>query len=135
MICCRPLTNSARLRQRLSIVYARDTRWGSREFQLFSAPRTLRIAVSRVKGGTNFTGAGADEFAPPCSAAEALNARKVLGSPEKPLSMYVLLVRVCSVPRPSPRTKRMLASLQTVHEYFGEESGHKRRCRTSSESS
>src|SRR5271154_3425757 len=53
MISSLPLTNSARFRHRLSTVYPSDTRCGSREFQLFSAPRTFRIAVSRVNGGTN----------------------------------------------------------------------------------
>src|SRR5712671_294310 len=48
----RPSTNSARLRQRLSTVYARATRAGSREFQPSSASRTFSAAVSAVKGGS-----------------------------------------------------------------------------------
>src|ERR1700722_3143355 len=54
MISCLPLINSDRLRQRLSTVYPRATCSGLREFQLFSAPRTFRIAVSLVKGGARF---------------------------------------------------------------------------------
>src|SRR5271163_981058 len=52
MISSRPLTNSARLRQRLSIEYPRHVRCGSRVFQASSAPRTLATADSCVKGGT-----------------------------------------------------------------------------------
>src|SRR6185312_14497007 len=51
MISARPLTNSARLRQRLSSVYARATRSGSRVFHASSAARTFCAAVSAVKGG------------------------------------------------------------------------------------
>src|SRR5208282_4310772 len=51
MISARPLMNSARLRHRLSSVYAKETRSGSRLFQPSSAIRTLTIAVSRVNGG------------------------------------------------------------------------------------
>src|SRR5688572_26774062 len=47
----RPAKNSARLRQALSVVYASDTRWGSREFQASSAARAFCAAVSRVNGG------------------------------------------------------------------------------------
>src|SRR6185369_2173596 len=43
--------NSARFRQRLSTVYASETRSGSREFQPSSASRTFCAAVSGVKGG------------------------------------------------------------------------------------
>ena len=46
----RPGKNSARLRQRLSGVWARETRSGSRLFQASSARRTLRVAESRSKG-------------------------------------------------------------------------------------
>src|SRR5579862_8188222 len=76
MICSRPLTNSARLRHRQSMVYANATRCGSREFQPFSAPRTLRIAVSRVNGGTNFTGAGVGELPTPVPGLDALKIRE-----------------------------------------------------------
>src|SRR4051794_39945402 len=47
----RPTGNSARLRQRESIVYAEATRSGSRVFHPSSARRTFWMAVSRVKGG------------------------------------------------------------------------------------
>src|SRR6516164_2065825 len=44
--------NSARLRQRLSVVYASATRAGSRVFYASSAIRAFCAAVSAVKGGT-----------------------------------------------------------------------------------
>src|SRR5262245_52949750 len=47
----RPEKNSARFRQALSVVYASDTRSGSREFQASSAARAFCAAVSRVNGG------------------------------------------------------------------------------------
>src|ERR1043165_4709843 len=47
----RPEKNSARLRHALSVVYAKETRSGSREFQASSAARAFCAAVSRVKGG------------------------------------------------------------------------------------
>src|SRR3954469_22102240 len=49
--------NSARLRQRLSSVYASDTASGSREFQASSALRAFSAAVSAVKGGSGGRGA------------------------------------------------------------------------------
>src|SRR5277367_2183659 len=48
----RPCRNSARLRQRLSAVYASATRAGSRVFQASSARRALSADVSTVKGGS-----------------------------------------------------------------------------------
>src|ERR1700735_2725074 len=47
----RPSRNSARFRQRLSVVYARDTRAGSRLFHASSARRTFWVAVATSKGG------------------------------------------------------------------------------------
>src|SRR5215468_10445663 len=44
--------NSARLRQRLSIVYAAATLAGSRVFHASSAIRAFRVALSAVKGGS-----------------------------------------------------------------------------------
>src|SRR5215831_4692114 len=44
--------NSARLRQRLSIVYATATLAGSRVFHASSAIRAFRVALSAVKGGS-----------------------------------------------------------------------------------
>src|SRR5262245_63267668 len=52
MISCLPFTNSARLRQLESGVYARATFSGSRVFQASSASRTFISADSRVNGGT-----------------------------------------------------------------------------------
>src|ERR1700723_2570699 len=51
-IAARPSKNSERLRQRLSSVYASDTRSGSREFQASSAMRAFWAAVSLVNGGS-----------------------------------------------------------------------------------
>src|SRR6266849_2380951 len=48
----RPWKNSARLRQRLSTVYASATRAGSRAFHASSAMRVFCAAVSAVKGGS-----------------------------------------------------------------------------------
>src|SRR5215475_6693002 len=48
----RPCRNSARLRHRLSTVYASATRAGSRVFQASSAMRAFCAAVSAVKGGS-----------------------------------------------------------------------------------
>src|SRR5882672_12148206 len=48
----RPCRNSARLRQRLSTVYASATRAGSRVFQASSAMRAFCAAVSMVNGGS-----------------------------------------------------------------------------------
>ena len=52
MISSRPMMNSARLRQRLSGLYASATRSGSRVFQPSSAARTFWIAVASVNGGS-----------------------------------------------------------------------------------
>src|ERR1700730_3005415 len=48
----RPCRNSARFRQRLSVVYASATRAGSRVFHASSAWRAFCAAVSAVKGGS-----------------------------------------------------------------------------------
>src|SRR6267378_8363890 len=48
----RPCRNSARLRQRLSTVYASATRAGSRVFHASSAMRVFCAAVSAVKRGS-----------------------------------------------------------------------------------
>src|SRR5258708_7098796 len=55
MISARPVRNSERFRQRLSTVEPRETCSGLREFQLSSAARTFRIAVSLVNGGASVT--------------------------------------------------------------------------------
>src|SRR6202789_477555 len=47
----RPCKNSARLRHRLSVVYASATRAGSRVFHASSAMRAFCAAVSEVNGG------------------------------------------------------------------------------------
>jgi hypothetical protein len=52
----RPTRNSERLRQTLSVVYARATWDGSRVFQASSALRTFSTAVSKVKGGSGGRG-------------------------------------------------------------------------------
>src|SRR6478672_7938451 len=51
-MAARPCRNSERLRQRLSVVYARATRAGSRVFQASSAMRAFCAAVSAVNGGS-----------------------------------------------------------------------------------
>src|SRR5688572_5425004 len=77
-MAARPEKNSARLRHALSIVYASDTRSGSREFQASSAARALTAAVSRVNGGNGGRpGAGAFIASEMLGERHANGARKV----------------------------------------------------------